>query len=117
MPRKARRAPHVGPTSVCGAPGVGSVGPTARSVAPLARKTGSYTSRAAAPLAWAGAGWAQAAALAVPCPALPGGGGHATAETHATRPSPEDRVAPGYRPLSSQDRGTSPCAVRRYPGL
>jgi hypothetical protein len=52
--------------------------------------------RGAAPLqrvaacwwAWAGVAWPPAAALAVPCPAPPGAGGHAPADTHATRPPP-----------------------------
>jgi hypothetical protein len=38
--------------------------------------------------AWAGVAWPPAAALAVPCPAPPGAGGHAPADTHATRPPP-----------------------------
>jgi hypothetical protein len=67
--------------------------------------------------AWAGAAWAPAAALAVPCPALSGGSGHATTEPPATRPPPQGRVASGSRALASQERGRSPRAVRRYPGL
>src|SRR5215475_9455696 len=48
---KACWAHHPGPAHLCRAARVGSVGPTARCVAPLARKTWPYASGAAATLA------------------------------------------------------------------
>ena len=38
-------------------------------------------------------------------------------ETDAARPPPQDRTAPGHRPLSPQDRGRSPRALRGHPGV
>src|SRR5215470_13154817 len=64
MPGAGCGADHIGAAHVCGAPGGGNVGPAARGVALVARKTGSDPAGAATTLAYAAAQAKEAARVA-----------------------------------------------------